>query len=73
MFEVNDVVQFNENYEWCGSLGIITEVKQCNENIVKYMIGVPIPMRGTTYIFVMNEENSIDYIGKAVMIERRKR
>ena len=28
---INDVVQFNEKHKWTGSLGIITEKKQCGE------------------------------------------
>ena len=62
-----DVVQFNENHKWCGSLGIITEVKDCGENGIRYMVGVPAPMQGTAFIFVMNSENAIEYIGKAIL------
>lgn len=62
----NDVVQFNENHKWCGSLGIITEVKVLN-NDIRYMVGVPTPMQGTAFIFVMESENAIEYIGKAVL------
>lgn len=63
---IGDVIQFNENHKWCGSLGIITEIKQCGEDI-RYQIGVPMPMQGTAFIFVMESENAIEYIGKAVM------
>ena len=62
-----DVVQFNENHKWCGSLGIIREVKDCKSNGIRYMVGVPAPMQGTAFIFVMDNENAIEYIGKAVM------
>lgn len=62
----NDVVQFTESHEWCGSLGIITEVKQCG-NDIRYMVGVPEPMQGTAFIFVMESENAIEYIGKAIL------
>ena len=61
-----DVVQFNENHKWIGSLGIITEVKDCG-NDIRYMVGVPAPMQGTAFIFVMKSENAIEYIGKAVL------
>ena len=61
-----DVVQFNENHKWIGSLGIITEVKDCG-NDIRYMVGVPAPMQGTAFIFVMESENAIEYIGKAVL------
>ena len=66
-----DVVQFNENHKWIGSLGIITEVKDCGEDI-RYMVGVPAPMQGTAYIFVMGSENAIEYIGKAIMVVKEE-
>lgn len=61
-----DVVQFNENHKWLGSLGIITEVKKCGDD-TRYMVGVPAPMQGTAFIFIMESENAIEYIGKAVL------
>ena len=42
MFDVNDVVQFNENHKWCGCLGIVNEIKNCGEDF-RYMVGVPVP------------------------------
>lgn len=66
-----DVVQFNENHKWIGSLGIITEVKDCG-NDIRYMVGVPAPMQGTAYIFVMESENAIEYIGKAIMVVKEE-
>ena len=60
------VVQFNENHKWLGSLGIITEVKKCGDD-TRYMVGVPAPMQGTAFIFIMESENAIEYIGKAVL------
>ena len=65
-----DVVQFNENHKWCGSLGIITEVKDCKENGIRYQIAVPIPQQGTAFIYVMDNENAIEYIGKAILTIR---
>lgn len=65
--KINDVVQFNENHKWCGSLGIITEIKDCKENGIRYMVGVPIPQQGAVFIFVMAHENAIEYVGKAIM------
>lgn len=62
-----DVVQFNENHKWIGSLGIITEVKDCG-NDIRYMVGVPAPMQGTAFIFIMESENAIEYIGEAILI-----
>lgn len=64
--KINDVVQFNESHEWCGCLGIITEVKECG-NDTRYMVGVPAPMQGTAFIFVMESENAIEYIGEAIL------
>lgn len=61
-----DVVQFNENHKWIGSLGIITEVKKCGDD-TRYMVGVPAPMQGTAFIFVMASENVIEYIGEAIL------
>ena len=63
MFKVNDVVQFNENHKWCGCLGIIDEVQGD-----RYLVGVPIPQSGTAYIFVMDSDDTIEYIGDAVMV-----
>ena len=66
--KVNDVVQFNEKHRWCGSLGIISEVKQCGKDI-KYMVGVPIPLKGTAYIFAMDSDKVIERIGEAIFVE----
>lgn len=63
---IGDVIQFNAKHKWCGSLGIIKEVKICKDD-VRYMIGVPIPQKGAAFIFVMASENAIEYIGQAVM------
>lgn len=63
--DIDDVVQFNENHKWCGALGIITEVKNCGKNGIRYMVGVPIPLKGIAYIFVMDNENVIEFVGKS--------
>jgi len=70
-----DVIQFNENHKWCGCLGIITETKVIhktdedgvNESDIRYMVGVPIPQQGTAFIFTMESDNEIEYVGKAVL------
>ena len=74
MLEVGDVVQFNERHKWCGSLGIVEEVKDYAEEpmMIRYMVGVPMPQQGTAYIFVMASEMAIEYIGKAVMVPRKE-
>lgn len=61
------VVQFNEKHKWCGSLGIVTEVKEYDDGNVRYMIGVPVPMQGTAYIFSVKSDAEIEYIGEAVL------
>lgn len=66
--KIGDVVKFNENHKWCGCLEIIREVKDCKENGVRYMVGVPVPMKGTDFIFVMDNEEALEYIGKAVLV-----
>ena len=63
-----DVVQFNEKHKWCGCLGIVTETKNCN-NDIRYMVGVPMPEQGTAYIFSMGSANELEYIGRAVLAE----
>lgn len=62
---VGMVVQFNEKHKWCGSLGIVTEVKDFAEGTT-YMVGVPIPEKGTAYIYATLDE--VEYIGKAVFM-----
>lgn len=63
---VGDVVQFNENHKWCGSLGIVHEVKRCGDDI-RVLVGVPIPEQGTAFIFSMVSNNELEYIGSAVL------
>lgn len=65
---VNDVVQFTENHKWYGCFGVITEDKR-EGDVRRYMIGVPIPQQGTAYIF--DDGSNIEYIGKAVLVEKR--
>ena len=62
------VVQFNENHKWVGCIGIITEVKEF-DNDVRYMVGVPIPEKGTAYIFVMESDHALEIIGMAALVE----
>lgn len=69
---LNDVVQFTEDHKWCGSFGIINEIKLFSNGDVRYLVGVPIPMQGTAYIFVMSTEKCMVRIGKAVMIPDNK-
>lgn len=74
MFRIGDVVQFTENHKWRGCLGIVNEVKNCRNKTLewdtKYMICVPIPQQGTAFIFVMESENNIELIGKAVLVPK---
>ena len=71
MVKVGTVVQFNENHYWCGCLGIITETKKLKGGNIRYMVGVPVPEHGTEYIFVLDTDNAIEKIGRAVMVEDR--
>ena len=64
----NDVVQFNESHKWCGCLGIITRVKEI-DNDTLYTIGIPIPQQGIAYIRVLDSENAVEYIGRAVLTD----
>ena len=66
MFKEGDVVQFNEKHKWCGSLGIITEVKEYGDDY-RYMIEVSIPEQGTACIFSMQSNADVEYIGRAVL------
>ena len=75
--KVGDVVQFNENHEWCGCLGIIEEIKEVHnsllngdgKNDIRFMIGVPMP-QGTAYMYALASEFSIELIGKAILTSR---
>ena len=71
---VNDVVQFNHNHKWAGSLGIVTEVKDYAEEptMIRYMVAVPIPKEGTAFIYVTNDEMAIEYVGKAILTPRNE-
>lgn len=68
IFEKNMVVQFNENHKWCGSLGIVDEVKDYPDGTKRYMVGVPMPEQGTAYIYVNSKENAIEFIGWAILV-----
>lgn len=66
--KTNDVVQFTEKHKWCGCLGIIEEIKEGLVNN-KYLIGVPMPERGTAYIF--DNGSNIEHIGQALLIKEK--
>lgn len=63
--QINDVVQFNERHKWVGCLGIITEIKYLTDD-KGYMIGVPIPQQGVAYIFVLQSDNQVEYVGRSL-------
>lgn len=65
--KINDVIQFNENHKWRGCLGIINDIKRCGDDI-RYTVGVPAPMEGTAFIFVMRSENAIELVGQAILV-----
>lgn len=69
-FKTGDVVQFTERHQWCGCIGIINEVKSCQED-VRYMVGIPIPSGdgvNTAYIFSMENKKEFEYVGRAVLM-----
>lgn len=68
MFNKNDVVQFNESHKWCGTFGYISEIKDCGENGIRYMIAVPISQQGTAFIFSMAKDQEFDYIGHTNLV-----
>lgn len=72
--QVGDVVQFNENHKWRGCLGIVKEIKTCRNDTLewdtRYMVGVPIPEKGTAFIYVMESEEAIEYVGNAILVMR---
>lgn len=69
--KVHDVVQFTENHKWCGCFGMISNINRCGDD-TRYMVGVPMPRNdgktSTAYIFCMESENEIEYIGRPVMV-----
>ena len=71
MYGKGMVVQFLENHKWRGSLGIVTEVKECGDDI-RYMIAVPIPMQGTAYIYSMESDKDITMIGFATLVPQEE-
>lgn len=70
MYKINDVVQFTEGHKWCGCFGIIEETKEYSDGDVRYMVGVPVPQRGTAYIFSMESNNDFEYVGRAILAPR---
>ena len=70
MIKKNDVVQFTENHKWVGCFGYVKEVKVYGGGFVRYMIGVPMPikgpMKGAAYIF--DDGSGIEKVGTAVLI-----
>ena len=77
LFQVGEVIQFNENHKWCGCFGTIAEVKAYEDGSVRYMIEVPhitseegIVHVYPAYIFVSSEDRAIEYIGPAIFMTR---
>lgn len=60
MFQLNDIVVFRENHKWIGCIGFVNEIKRIKDekgkDTLRLMIGVPIPMQGTAYIFALADE-----------------
>ena len=73
MFQVGDVIQFNENHKWRGSLGFISEIKRVKDD-GKCLIGCTIPDNqngcNTAYIYSMRSKNEFDYVGRAALMPK---
>lgn len=65
MIKKNDVVQFTENHKWVGCFGYVTEVNFLY-GTARYTIGVPMPMKGTAFIF--DDGSGIEKVGTAVLV-----
>lgn len=68
MFKAGDVVKFVEKHKWCGCLGFVKERKQYSDGRVRLMVGVPVPQQGVAYIFTMEDEKEVEYVGLAVLV-----
>ena len=66
MIKKNDVVQFTENHKWVGCFGYVTRADRYESGSMRYMIGVPLPMQGTAYIF--DDGSGIEKVGTAVLV-----
>lgn len=66
MIKKNDVIQFTENHKWAGCFGYVTKVDKCGGGLVRCMIGVPIPMGGTAFVF--DDGSGIEKVGTAVIV-----
>ena len=69
MIDINRVVQFTENHKWCGCLGIVVEDRG-QGHPRRFMIAIPVPEKGTAYIF--DDGEHIEDIGPAVMVPREE-
>ena len=69
MKDIKRVVQFTESHKWCGCFGIVVEDKG-QGHPRRFMIGVPVPEKGTAYIF--DDGSHIEDIGPAVMVPREE-
>lgn len=56
MFELGDIVCFKAKHKWAGCLGFVEKIKQIKGEETMIMVGVPIPMKGIAYIYVMPDE-----------------
>ena len=65
--KVGDIIQFNEKHKWAGCLGIITDLIEFKDD-VRFTVGVPYPVKGVAYIYVMESEMSIERIGEAKLV-----
>ncbi len=65
-YNKGDVVQFTENHKWRGCLGIITENKKRGKDN-RLMVAVQVPESGIAYIYTMESDMDIEYVGRAIL------
>ena len=55
-----------------GSFGFVREIKEYDDGTIRYMVGVPVPTKGTAYIFVTDKENALEKIGQAILMPKEE-
>lgn len=68
MLNKYDVVQFEENHKWCGCFGIVCDVTEYINGEASYMIAIPRINRNKGFIYSMESEKDLIYVGEAVLV-----
>ena len=69
MLNKGDVIQFTENHQWCGALGIVSDVTK-KKNDIRYLVCIPVPEKGNVYVFSLKSRKEIERIGVAILIPK---